>query len=229
MPRIDSRLLAFLTLFGLLLLASGCANLRQLDSGTSNAQASAELFVPYQFQVQAIDGTVLRDSFNSFDGRDQTLRVAPGKHELVLRYFDLIENTTDRTDDYSRVLSEPITVAFQARANSRYAVVGKRPETPAAGEAFAAEPQLTIENRGSGKTVSGEVSVAEPEAETIRRGNTVYAPVGQASAAAVAAPGPQPAPENAPPQSLQMLKYWWNSASQAERDRFKAWRTQDVP
>jgi uncharacterized protein YccT (UPF0319 family) len=228
MPRIDSRLFACLSLFGLLLLASGCANVRQLDSGNSQGEASAELFVPYQFQVQAIDGTVLRDSFNSFDGRDQNLRVAPGKHELVLRYFDLIENTTDRTDDYSRVLSEPITVTFQARANSRYAVVGERPETPVAGETFAAEPQLTIENRGSGKTVSGEVSVAKAEAETIRRGNTVYAPVAKASTATgvSAAPGPQPAPENAPPQSLQMLKYWWNSASQAERDRFEAWRTQ---
>ena len=229
MPRIDSRLSACLLFGALLLLASGCASVRQLDSGARAGQASAELFVPYQFQVQAIDGTVLRDSFNSFDGRDQNLRVAPGKHELVLRYFDLIENTTDRTDDYTRVLSEHVTVTFQASANSRYAVVGERPETPAAGEAFAAEPTLAIENRGSGETVSGQVSVAEPEVETIRRGNTVYAPVAQGAASASAAPGPQPAPDNAPPQSLQMLKYWWNSASQAERDRFEAWRGQDAP
>lgn len=230
MSRIDSRLFVCLTLFGLLLLAAGCANVRQLDSGASTTQASAELFVPYQFQVQAIDGTVLRDSFNSFDGRDQTLRVAPGSHELVLRYFDLIENGSDPTDDYARVLSEPITVSFQARANSRYAVVGERPETPDAGEAFAAEPTLAVENRSSGETVSGDVAVAESQVETIRRGNTVYTAVDQAAgtASAGATPGPQPAPaaENAPPQSLQMLKYWWNAASQSERDRFEAWRTQ---
>ncbi|WP_348766254.1 DUF2057 family protein [uncultured Salinisphaera sp.] len=204
----------------------GCAGVRQLDTGTQAGAASAELFVPYQFQVQAIDGTVLRENFYTFDGRDQTLRLAPGEHELVLRYFDLIQNNEDRTDDYARVLSEPITVSFTARANSQYAVTGDRPATPSAGEAFAANPTLTIENRASGDTVSGDVAVAEPEIETIRRGNTVFAPVGKTPAAS--ADAPQPAPENAPPQSLQMLKYWWNTASQAERDRFEAWRKQSA-
>ena len=210
---------------GLIVLA-GCAGVRQIDTGNTPGAASAELFVPYQYQVQAIDGTELRSSFYSFDGRDQTLRVAPGEHTLVLRYFDLIEDNDDRTDDYARVLSEPITVSFTARADSRYAVTGERPSTPSAGEAFAANPRLAIENRASGDTVSGEIAVAEPEIETIRRGNTVFAPVGKTAAAS--ADTPQPAPKNAPPQSLQMLKYWWNNASQAERDRFEAWRAQSA-
>ena len=208
-----------------LIALAGCAGVRQLDTGTQAGAASAELFVPYQFQVQAIDGTVLRENFYTFDGRDQTLRLAPGEHELVLRYFDLIENNEDRTDDYARVLSEPITVSFTARANSQYAVTGDRPTTPSAGEAFAANPTLAIANRASGDTVSGDVAVAEPEIDTIRRGNTVFAPVGKTPSASSDAP--QPAPENAPPQSLQMLKYWWNNASQAERDRFEAWRKQN--
>lgn len=209
-------------LIGLLaaLLASGCAGVRQLDGNTADGRASAAVLVPYQFQVQAIDATVLRDSFHTFDGRDQTLRVAPGEHALTLRYFDLIKDSEDRSDDYARVLSEPISVRFKAAADSQYAVVGKRPQTPAAGQAFAAAPTLAIKNRASGETVSRDVSVAEPEVETIRRGSTMYAPVGETKAQ----PGPERAPPSAPPQSLQMLKYWWNSAGQAERDRFEAWR-----
>ncbi|MES1950838.1 hypothetical protein S4A8_08265 [Salinisphaera sp. S4-8] len=225
MSRIALRFLVRASLIAGLTALAGCAGVRQLDTGAPSGAASAELFVPYQFQVQAIDGTVLRDNFYTFDGRDQTLRVAPGEHELVLRYFDLIADNDDRTDDYARVLSEPITVSFSARANSQYAVTGERPTTPDAGEAFAANPSLLIENRANGNTVSGEIAVAEPEIETIRRGNTVFAPVGKTPAASTDAP--QPAPENAPPQSLQMLEYWWNNASQAERDRFEAWRKQN--
>ncbi|MBS63565.1 DUF2057 family protein [Salinisphaera sp.] len=225
MSRFATRFILGTGLMAALIALAGCAGVRQLDTGTQAGAASAELFVPYQFQVQAIDGTVLRENFYTFDGRDQTLRLAPGEHELVLRYFDLIENNEDRTDDYARVLSEPITVSFTARANSQYAVTGDRPTTPSAGEAFAANPTLAIENRASGDTVSGDVAVAEPEIDTIRRGNTVFAPVGKTPSASSDAP--QPAPENAPPQSLQMLKYWWNNASQAERDRFEAWRKQN--
>ena len=225
MSRFATRFILGSGLMAALIALAGCAGVRQLDTGTQAGAASAELFVPYQFQVQAIDGTVLRENFYTFDGRDQTLRLAPGEHELVLRYFDLIENNEDRTDDYARVLSEPITVSFTARANSQYAVTGDRPTTPSAGEAFAANPTLAIENRASGDTVSGDVAVAEPEIDTIRRGNTVFAPVGKTPSASSDAP--QPAPENAPPQSLQMLKYWWNNASQAERDRFEAWRKQN--
>lgn len=227
MSRFAIRFILGTGLVAALIALAGCAGVRQLDTGTQAGASSAELFVPYQFQVQAIDGTVLRENFYTFDGRDQTLRLAPGEHELVLRYFDLIENNQDRTDDYARVLSEPITVSFSARANSQYAVTGKRPETPSAGKAFAANPMLAIENRGNGDTVSGDIAVAEPEIETIRRGNTVFAPVGKTPAASPA-DSPEPAPSKAPPQSLQMLKYWWNNAGQAERDRFEAWRQQSA-
>lgn len=207
-------------LFGLLFmstLVAGCAATRELDTGTPDA--SAELKVPYHFQVQALDGHTLRQSFHSFDAREQRLPITPGAHTLVLRYFDLVDNVADRTDDYTRVLSEPITVEFTAQANRRYAVVGERPETPERARAFAQDPELTIERVDTGAVVSTDVQVAEPKRDVIRRGDTVYAPIETTESAAA----PPPA-RNAAPESLQMLKYWWNNAGAEERERFEAWR-----
>jgi|GEM_PF-6335399 len=228
MPR--SNFMPRLPLLGLAVLAltaTGCANTRALDTTSAGAtDEAATLFVPYQFQVAAIDDTVVRDSFAAFDGRDQTLDIAPGRHTLKLRYFDLIEDDGDRTDDYARVLSEPITVAFEARANRRYAVVGARPDTPEAGTAFAAGPELSIQARATGEPVNDPITVAKPDVDTIRRGNTVFAPIGPATASTPEA-APAPTPAGASPQSYDMLKYWWNNASQADRRRFAQWRASD--
>lgn len=225
MPRTFRRF-EFLLIAAAMLATAGCASVRDLDTGTAEGANAARLFVPYQFQVAALDGETIRDSFYTFDARDQRLSVAPGRHTLVLRYFDLIDDEADRSDDYARVLSEPITVTFDARPGGDYAVVGAQPDTPAAGQAFAADPTLEIQSRESGEAVSDSISVAEPEAETIRRGNTVYAPVADAGAHApnVNVNEPAAAPAAGSPQAYEMLKYWWNNAGSAERARFEAWR-----
>ncbi len=190
---------------------SACATVRDYDTGPADDQPASTLFVPYQFEVVAIDGTTLNDNFMFFDGRSQTLDVAPGEHTLVLRYFDLIDDSQSHTDDYVRVLSEPITVVFTTRANTDYPLVGARPQTPAAGRDFARAPVLQIETADHGERVAAQITVAEAE------------PAPQGGAAAASGPKPAPAAGD-DARAYNMLEYWWNQASAAERERFDRWR-----
>ncbi len=194
---------------------SACATVRDYDTGPVDNQAASTLFVPYQFEVVAIDDTTLNDNFMFFDGRDQTLTLAPGQHTLVLRYFDLIDDRESHTNSYVRVLSEPITVVFTTRPGTDFRVVGAPPETPAAGRDFARAPALHIETANRGERIAVQVAVAEAE------------PTQQSDPASAGHQEPAPVPPTAGAggtRAYDMLEYWWNQASAAQRERFDQWR-----
>lgn len=94
-----------------LAVAAGCASIRAGMPAANASGHNATLRDSYPFQVTAIDITMIYDSFHSFDGRDQTLDLAPGQHTLILRYFYLIRNDP----------TEPTTTraCFQSRSPSR--------------------------------------------------------------------------------------------------------------
>lgn len=193
MPRLP------ITLAAAIVLLAGCVVERSYRLADDGAERTSELTVPYHVTVVAVDGRDLNTGYLFYDQRPQVLTLGPGEHTVVLRYFDLLEDDEGAQSDSERVTSEPVRLRFTAEPGRAYRLAAPRPDTLAAARRYARAPEMRIEPAGGGAAVSEPAPAPAPESPAAAAG-----PETSASA----------------PTALEMLEYWWQQASPAQRRRF---------
>lgn len=177
----------------------------------SQSSVAETIYFPEELIPLQVDDKKIENSF--FSSVDE-LELEPGTYRLQLKYSDLYDVGAD---DHSVVKSEPFWVKLTVAQGQDYDVVFKRAATVEAAELFAEAPVVRLQAKGK-KLSEPMPSVA---AASVPAPEKVIVP-----ASAVIAPDPaQPtapvSPANAGSVSAaSMLDFWWQQASEQERQAF---------
>ncbi|MFT5123196.1 MAG: hypothetical protein ACI9TH_003673 [Kiritimatiellia bacterium] len=183
----------------LLLVLVGCAStqIAQLYEGPArSADAIALLDVPYDFNLLAIDGRENRRVQLGVQSGPRQFAILPGDHTLRLSYYRIWDRGSD---DHDVVRSQPFEVSFVAEAGRQYTLSFPPSADLAASLAYADAPVVEV--------TPLQAPVPEKKAATQRADPRALAPAGPP-----------------PTQSADLMKFWWEKATDAEKAEFKAWQ-----
>lgn len=186
-----------------MLLATVSGNALAADA----AAVPAVLKSPEIVQILAIDGD--EQPGGIFGSRALKLPLTPGDHIVTVRYTQLFPLGSD---DHDILKSPPVAFRFKAEAGQTYTFSASPPKRYEAAKLFAKNPDIRLEESGSGQSISGAVIKS----------------LGQASLAESISRSFQSA-EHVPSSTLDSLKDLWNRASAADRAAFASWMTTQAP
>jgi hypothetical protein len=178
------------------------------------ANEEGRVFIAKAFNLLNVDG----DSYNQpLLGNNTLVKLLPGSHKIVIKYVDYWSVGPD-TDE--RVASQPILVAFTAKAGENYLISAPELIDAKAAMAYAKNPQVDIINKNTKTSVATDIQYQLKDKGLV--------------AAFVDSLSPDPTPASAPesPNSdisdqaepaLDMLKYWWQKANTQQQDDFMQW------
>ncbi|MEW6741608.1 MAG: DUF2057 family protein [Planctomycetota bacterium] len=203
---------------GSVLLLAGCASdepYRAYEGPPRSLDEVAVLLVPVSVQVDQVDGQPFAGGGGLLGDPKSELHFLPGPHDLKVRYHVL---WPIRYDEHEKVVSEVVTLRFEAAAGGRYAIAFEQPAELKDARRFAKSPVFRVEVSDSLVKGPGLPAATVPAAETPADAPPV---VTEAPAGRPAAPVPEtPAPEV---RVLEALKLLWEGASEAERRSFREW------
>ena len=166
-----------------------------------------EEFVPLQVGERLIE--------QSFFSRVDDVELAPGTYQLKLKYTDLYELGFD---DHEVIESEPFWVDITIDDNKDYDMVFNRADNAVSAKIFAEAPQVSLKAKGA--------SVAQPLSVISNTQLASQKPALQKTGPAGPTRPSQPIKPIAPingkgmPSAPQMLEFWWQQATIAERKAF---------
>lgn len=179
-----------------------------------------EELVPLQLDNQPIE--------QSFFSRIDKLDIPAGQHNLKLKYSDLYE---EDYDDHQTVESAPFWVSITIDAGQNYALTFNRATTLAQAKQFAKAPQVQLRSNQGAQALAKVaapapvVQAVQPVVSAMPNNIPSTAPNNSVPNKATAKPVEQtrsalsaPAPKAVNAQS--MLLFWWQQASDAERQAF---------
>ncbi|MBB1278772.1 DUF2057 domain-containing protein [Pseudoalteromonas sp. SR43-3] len=185
-----------------ILISSAVALLLSFSANAENIHFPEEI-VPLQVGDKMLESSLF--------SRIDDVELAPGTYQLRLKYTDLYE---DDYDTHEVVESEPFWVSVTVEAGKDYTLVFNRAENAVSAKVFAEAPQVSLKAKSS--------AVAKPLSVISNTQLASNKPVMQNTMPA----GRQPIKPIAPitdkgmPSAPQMLDFWWQQATTAERKAF---------
>lgn len=185
---------------------------------------------------------------------EKSLTLAPGEHQLLVRYLDVIPSRSNSEND-QEFRSEPQVVRFTVSGNESLTLSAPALNNQAAMEQYAKQPKLELNglatpavqdvlpvkgfmlgvdyqdllanyNRGSGSAVLASGVAATSATAATATTATVATTAVVAGASAVAAAKPAPAAPSTTGANEQALQQLFLQATPAERKRFMSWAVQ---
>jgi|TARA_B110000240_G_scaffold76683_2_gene87390 hypothetical protein len=189
------------------LMSSVAALLFSVSSMAENIHFPEE-FVPLQVGERIIESSLF--------SRVEDLELAPGSYRLKLKYTDLYDEDYDM---HEVVESEPFWVDITIEAGTDYTLVFNRAENAVAAKVFAQSPMVSLKAKGSAlaaplSVVSNNQLASEATVRTMRE-----APAGPEKPSRPIKPI-APITGKGMPSAAQMLDFWWQQATVAERKAF---------
>jgi len=123
------------------------------------------------------------------------LTLEKGMHKLKIKYSDLFELDYD---DHEVVESKPFWVEIQVSTNGNYQFVFNKPEDEVEAHIFAKSPSVKLKEVSTGELVK---SVKSSEPENIMQVITIIE-------------------SEQKPKALDMLNFWWQQATDKEKESF---------
>ncbi|NMR27687.1 DUF2057 domain-containing protein [Pseudoalteromonas sp. NEC-BIFX-2020_015] len=153
----------------------------------------------------------------SFFHRIDELDLAPGQYQFKLKYSDLYELSYD---EHEVIDSEPFWVNVTIASGTDYDVVFNRAENAVAAKVFAEAPQVSLQAKGASLGIPLDLIAAEDITGT--KGQKKAPPTGHRTVTTTNnAPASRTAPINeGVPNAAAMLDFWWQQASEQERQAF---------
>jgi len=199
------------------------------------ANVSLQIHRPYV--VHMLDGAAFKRDLLS---RTSELHLAPGDHQLVLRF-----EASYRAGGESRVISgDPLVINFRADDNHPLLLDFAAPRSYAEAEHFLEQQPVRLINLATRRPWPAEIFIM-PKREGLQIGRNYQAELvalgkafgqqSQAQPGTSAPPSTEPAPTKNPPlndnnaQALEMLKYWYNRADPQTRKAFQHWIISQPP
>lgn len=191
----------------LMLISSAVALLFSVSSMAENIHFPQE-FVPLQVDSRVIESSL----FSKVDDLD----LDPGTYQLKLKYTDLYE---DDYDTHEIVESEPFWVSVTVQADKDYTLVFNRAENAVAAKVFAQSPMVSLKAQGNELATPLSVISKSQLAKDMTVNQSVDTPAGPQKPSRPIKPI---APINGKgmPSASQMLDFWWEQATLAERKAF---------
>jgi uncharacterized protein YccT (UPF0319 family) len=204
-------------LVGLLVLVSaGCATVkpRQMYEGPPRAEDRiARLLVPEVVQVLSVDGKDLDVRAFKLFGHRQELHLLPGRHRLTARYSVVLDL---ESEEHELFYAAPVTLEFDAEAGRVYRVAHRTGRLRMEGEERMMDVELWVE-AAAAKNPEPLSRAVEPADAPV-----VAAPT-QAATTGTGAARPARTGDVPDVRALDLLKVWWQRASQEERRAFLEW------
>ncbi|QBY05812.1 DUF2057 domain-containing protein [Thalassotalea sp. HSM 43] len=176
----------------------------------SSALSATELVVPDTFSVLRVNG---EEHSTSFFARESKVTLEPGQNVVVLKYSELFDD--DMEDHHTTIRSKPFILLFSIAGDEQLTFSYTKPIDSDSAKLFAKDPQVQlIDSQGKAiAMVNQSLASYEDEVmrETMNRRQQIVKKSLQSEQAPVA---------NQSPQSLSMLKYWWQQASQQDKEAF---------
>ncbi len=206
------------------------------------AVAKTTLIAPEALLIKEVDGKKVSKSF--FD-KTTKVELAKGSHVVVLQYEDIFENLEISFDSYDTIKSKKFMIKFVVENQQQVMISTPEIGNLAAAKEFVQSPKVLLVDEKKQKVPFSYQSFARykakkelAEMKALANESTVSAPkvvpnvtiaapvsMNMPSSTASTQASTQTlvkAPKNAQmPQSLSMLKFWWNNASKKEQQIFK--------
>lgn len=243
-----SRKITFPLIVSVILFLTACQTtpVHQAYNGPKKSDSEvASISIPESFNLLFFD----KEKYHALIARDGAkIQALPGNHQIILyfkEYWDL------PGDDFERVESKPISIKLNAQAGHNYNLKFNKPKNLEEARAFGKNPSIEFIDSSTGTTVSATIEYnlytrsffsdlfGENNTGPSDSAQTDQAPSSpsvstQAPMAEIKTPTP---PTFAPSVSyssktpsgkedtraLDMLKYWWESASEEQKNSFKEW------
>ena len=191
----------------LMLISSAVALLFSVSSVAENIHFPEE-FVPLQVDNRVIESSL----FSKVDD----LELDPGTYQLKLKYTDLYE---EDYDTHEVVESEPFWVNVTVEAGKDYTLVFNRAENAVAAKVFAQSPMVSLKAQGNELAAPLSVVSKSQLAKDMSVNQSRETPAGPQKPSRPIKPI---APINGKgmPSAAEMLDFWWQQASKAERKAF---------
>lgn len=192
----------------------------------ARAQA-AELRVPEPFDVLIVNG----EEYSSGLKSQKTVALKVGRNVVILEYDQIFD--ADYGDSHDRIKSAPVALVFEVTADAVLSLVDPKLQSNTEARRYAKAPQLQLRDQQQQPVASQLLPVREINglllADGGNEGNRSVSGTSATVTAATAAPAvvqsttqstaqataAQPAPD-----ALQMLSYWWQQATPAQRAAF---------
>lgn len=141
---------------------------------------------------------------HSLFGKTLELELPVGQHRVQLKYNDIYELDYD---EHQVVESEPFWVLIDIQQDGLHKIAFERPESVQAAEVFAQNPRVSFiapNNQTAEVAVVTEVEKAKPIVKAKAQSNTKNTFKKQDNG----------------PNAEDMLQYWWQQATDTQRDTF---------
>jgi len=199
--------------------------------------ANGSLQIPRPYVIHMLDGAPFKRDLLS---RTRELHLAPGEHQLVLRF----EGSYSGRGESRLISGEPLVINFQASDNTALRLDFAYPHSYPEAERFLERQPVRLINLATRRPWPAEIFVM-PKREGLQIGRNYQAELvalgkafgqqSQARPGTSAPPSTEAAPATNPPlndnnaQALEMLKYWYNRADPQTRKVFQHWIISQPP
>ena len=137
------------------------------------------------------------------------IELLPGTHQFLFMYDDIWDLTGE---EHERVKSKPISLTINASAGQEYKIKFKKPENVNEARSYAKHPSIEIYNISTNTAMAANIeyniyteSFFSKLFGITRPANNNQTDSGQTN------------------DALNMLKYWWEKASDNQRKAFQEW------
>lgn len=199
----------------LLLGLTACQSQPTYQAYSGPAKPAAEVtsvFIPKKFNLLNVDG----NSYNQpLLGNGTMVNLLPGSHKIVIKYLDYWAVDAD-TDE--RVTSQPILLAFDAKAGETYHVQSRELNDIKTAIAFANNPEVKLINKRTKTPVAADIKYQLKDKGLI----AAFLDSLPTTNAPAADSNHEMNPRSTEP-ALEMLKYWWQKANSQQQQDFMKW------
>lgn len=183
---------------------------------------AATFDVPRSFEIMYVDLERSRQFGNDFK-----VDVAPGEHQIVVRFNKLLRIG----DDTQEFQSEPVVLNLQFEENTSLTLKAPYISNKRQAEANAKDPEFTILDNTTGKTVNYQQQALEAQSgfQNTRDYREEVASLIAPPAPHVSGDGPLPAPAlTTNDVALDMLQFWYNRSDSATRKALRVWMADEA-
>ncbi|WP_394173209.1 DUF2057 domain-containing protein [Thalassotalea litorea] len=176
----------------------------------SLSATAAKLTIPDTLEVLVVDG---EQQSQSFFTKATNLELEPGQHVVEIQYREMFEHDTE--DHHETVRSEPFILMFNVQADDVLRLAHQQQLDIEQARRFAKSPKVQLNNENGQALVVQQLSQKRYQQDLQsmqqqRRQQVVKKSLSED-------PGEF---RHQGPDTVEMLEYWWELATDAERQEF---------
>ncbi|MFY0642552.1 MAG: DUF2057 family protein [Bermanella sp.] len=182
-----------------LVIVQGCSTAKQVrlyDGPAIGQDKEVQIVLPLSFELISLNEQPVAQFSQTFRNHDLTVKLPPGQHTLVMRYSDIWQIDADNHETLSTG-----QMTFTGELNSGELFTIKTPliNTLAQAKQFVKQPEVSLVS--AKQTITGS-HVAKADPLTFKQDENI---------------------EKVAYPHLKQLKFWWQKASEYEKQQFQQW------